>query len=234
MKRLLSASALLFALGLSASAFAQVPYVAGDWPQWRGPNRDGISLDKGLLKEWPKEGPPVLWKVDSVGVGYSSLAIKGDRIYTQGDIDGVEHILCLDAKDGKTLWKVQPGPVAAILTTRLDNEVKQLDKNKDGKIDELEAMSRFGWDWNKYDKPGNAELEVIAAKRSAALFQQLDKDTDGKLVFAEAGNVLRDTFERIDTADKDADAKAIAEARTAAHLKDLDKDGDGRSPLWAH
>lgn len=228
MKRLLSVSAFLFALGLSASAFAQVPYVAGDWPQWRGPNRDGISLDKGLLKEWPKEGPPVLWQVDTVGVGYSSLAVKGDRIYTQGDIDGVEHILCLDAKDGKTLWKVQPAPLAAILTTRLDNEVKQLDKNKDGKIDELEAISRFGWDWNKYDKAGNAELELVAAKRSTAIFQQLDKDADGKLTYAEAGNVFRDTFERIDTAEKGADEKAIAEARTAANVKELDKDGDGR------
>lgn len=229
MNRLAASSFALLTLGFSlAQALAQVPYVSGDWPQWRGPNRDGISLDKGLLKDWPKDGPPLLWQVDTVGVGYSSLALKAGRIYTQGDIDGVEHIICLDAKDGKTLWQVQPAPVAAILTTKLENEVKQLDKNKDGKIDELEAIARFGWDWNKYDKPAGGDLEAIAAKRSAALFQALDKDNDGQLTFAEAGNVFRDTFERIDTQDKGADEKAIAAARTASHLKELDKDGDGR------
>lgn len=242
MKRLLSASFISFVLGLCAAASAQVPYVAGDWPQWRGPNRDGISLDKGLLKEWPKDGPSLLWQVDTVGAGYSSLALKDGRIYTQGDVDGVEHILCLDGKDGKTLWKVQPGPVAALLTTKLDNEVKQLDKNKDGKIDELEAIARFGWDWNKYDKPAGGELEALAAKRTAALFTALDKDADGKLTHAEAGNILRDAFERVDTQDKSADEKALAAARTAVHLKELDKDADERlskteikgSPLERH
>jgi outer membrane protein assembly factor BamB len=226
MKRILFAS---LALALSAAtAIAQVPYAAGDWPQWRGPNRDGISLDKGLLKEWPKEGPPLLWQVDTVGAGYSSLALKDGRIYTQGDVDGVEHILCLDAKDGRTLWKVQPAPVAALLTTKLENEVKQLDKNKDGKIDELEAISRFGWDWNKYDKTAGGELEALAAKRTGELFKALDKDADGKLTYSEAGNVLRDAFERADTQDKTADEKAIAASRTASYLKDLDKDGDER------
>src|SRR5688572_16943772 len=91
----------------AAVAAAQVPFNADDWPQWRGPNRDGISLDKGLLKEWPKEGPPMAWQVDSVGVAYSSIAVKDGRIFTQGDLDGVEHIICLDAKDGRTLWAVQ-------------------------------------------------------------------------------------------------------------------------------
>ena len=50
-------------------------YGQENWPQWRGPNRDGISPDKGLLKEWPPEGPSVLWQVDTVGVGYSSIAV---------------------------------------------------------------------------------------------------------------------------------------------------------------
>src|SRR5690349_12208473 len=71
---------------------------AADWPQWRGPNRDGCSTETGLLKQWPDGGPKVLWQVNSVGVGYSSVAIQGDRIFTQGDLDGVEHIICLNAK----------------------------------------------------------------------------------------------------------------------------------------
>ena len=98
-----------------AECSAQVPSKVGDWPQWRGPNRDGISLDKGLLKEWPTDGPKVVWQVDSVGVGYSSLAVKDGKIVTQGDIDGVEHIIALDATDGRTLWSVQPAPVVSLL-----------------------------------------------------------------------------------------------------------------------
>jgi outer membrane protein assembly factor BamB len=217
------------AFGLLVSAVvAQVPYEAGDWPQWRGPNRNGISLDKGLLKDWPAEGPPVVWKVDTVGVGYSSLAVKGDRIYTQGDIDGVEHIICLDAKDGRTLWQVQPAPIASLLTTKIDNDLKQLDKNMDGKVDELEAITRFGWDWNRYNKPTDGDLETIAQKRAAGLFQQLDKDGDGKLSYAEAGNLLRETFERIDALEPGVDPAALAKSRAAAYIRDLDKDGDGR------
>ena len=55
-----------------------------DWPQWRGPNRDGISQEKGLLKEWPKEGPKLLWKFEEAGSGYSTPAVVGDRVYLLG------------------------------------------------------------------------------------------------------------------------------------------------------
>jgi hypothetical protein len=61
---------------LVTEGVAQVPSKPGDWPQWRGPNRDGISLDTGLLKEWPSDGPPVLWQENSVGIGYSSISVK--------------------------------------------------------------------------------------------------------------------------------------------------------------
>ena len=209
-----------------AEGVAQVPSKPGDWPQWRGPNRDGISLDSGLLKEWPTDGPKVVWQVDSVGVGYSSIAVKEGRIFTLGDLDGVEHIIAIDANDGRTVWSVQPAPVVSLLETRIASDLKQLDHNGDGRVSELEALGRFGWDWNKYDKPSGDALEAVADRRSAALFQELDKDTDGKLLFSESGNLLRDTFERIDTPDATADATALAEQRTAAYLKVLDKDDD--------
>ncbi|HYG83133.1 MAG TPA: hypothetical protein VD861_22235, partial [Pyrinomonadaceae bacterium] len=47
----------------------------GEWPQWRGANRDGISQETGLLKEWPESGPPLAWKAAGAGRGYSSLAV---------------------------------------------------------------------------------------------------------------------------------------------------------------
>jgi outer membrane protein assembly factor BamB len=81
---------------------------AADWPQWRGPKREGVSEEKSLLKEWPKEGPKVVWKVDNVGVGYASLAVVGGHVYTQGTIDGLEQVIALNEKDGSLLWKTAP------------------------------------------------------------------------------------------------------------------------------
>lgn len=216
---------------LVASAEAQVPAKPGDWPQWRGPNRDGISLDQGLLQEWPSEGPKVAWRVDTVGVGYSSLAVKDGRVYTLGDVNGVEQIIALDAMDGHALWSVQPAPLVGQLDIRVTEELKQLDRNQDGTVSESEALARFGWDWNKYNQPSQAaldDLEPVAQQRTAALIAELDKDGDGNLSFAEAGSLFRDVFERMDAADEKADAATLAQLRVAAYFKELDKDQDGK------
>jgi outer membrane protein assembly factor BamB len=78
---------------------------ADDWPCWRGPNRDGKSPDTGLLKEWPKEGPELLWHADGLGEGYSTVAVSGGFIYTTGDIEGDLLLSALDM-NGKHVWKV--------------------------------------------------------------------------------------------------------------------------------
>ena len=206
---------------------AQVPAKVGDWPQWRGANRDGISQETGLLRDWLADGPKVAWQIDTVGVGYSSLALKDGRIFTQGDLDGVEHVIALDATDGKTLWAVQPGPVKSLLAERLANEMKQLDRNKDGIVDELEALQRFGWDFNRFDKPAAGDVDARAKSRASALFAKLDQDVDGRLTYAEAGNAFRDRFEQIDSEDKQADAAKLAAARASQLVTALDKDADG-------
>lgn len=219
----------LFALLLAnvENCLAQVPSKAGEWPQWRGPNRDGISLDTGLLKTWPEGGPKVLWQVDSVGVGYSSIAIKDGRLFTQGDLHGVEHIIALDVASGKTLWAIQPAPVVSLLNAKVESDLKQLDKDKDGVVSEFEALQRFGWEWNKFNNPiKDGDAEKIADGRSTALLKSLDKNEDGAIDFDEAGNALRNDFQRVDQEDRDADARAIAEKRTIAFLTALDKDGD--------
>jgi outer membrane protein assembly factor BamB len=196
-----------------------------DWPQWRGPSRDGNSPAKGLLKEWPEEGPPVAWQVDGAGVGYASLAVNDGRIYTQGDLDGIEQVICLDLRDGSTLWAVQPAQVAEELAKRVDTEFEKIDKNGDGRLDELEALARFGWDWNKHNQASPEGDGTHTKQRSAALFSALDKDEDGKLAFDEAGESLRDGFDKADAEDKSADAAELAENRTASYMQ-LDKDGD--------
>lgn len=64
---------------------ADVPASKNDWPSWRGPKRDAISTEKGLLTEWPEDGPEVLWTTKDLGRGFASIAISGARIYTMGD-----------------------------------------------------------------------------------------------------------------------------------------------------
>jgi hypothetical protein len=90
---------------------------AADWPQWRGSERNAISQEKGLLKEWPKDGPPLVWssKVvgqgSSVGRGYSSLAIAGGKIVTMGDQAKDQcYVYCLDEASGKQLWATPIAP----------------------------------------------------------------------------------------------------------------------------
>jgi outer membrane protein assembly factor BamB len=94
---------------------ADNPSAIANWPQWRGPNRDGMSTDTGLLPQWPKGGPRLLWEAKGAGRGYSSVAISGGRIYTMGDqpstaSDADEYLLCFDEATGKQLWKARLGP----------------------------------------------------------------------------------------------------------------------------
>jgi outer membrane protein assembly factor BamB len=83
-----------------------------DWPQWRGPERDGISQESGLLKQWPKEGPKLLWQVNDIGDGYSTPSVVGTRIYLMGN-RGMENefVQALSTQDGKPLWTTRVGNV---------------------------------------------------------------------------------------------------------------------------
>jgi len=82
---------------------------AGDWPQWRGAQRDGRSSDTGLLQEWPEGGPKLAWKANGLGKGYSGIAVVGDRLYTLGDLSGSSSLLALNADGGKVLWTAKVG-----------------------------------------------------------------------------------------------------------------------------
>jgi outer membrane protein assembly factor BamB len=81
------------------------PIAKSEWPGWRGPQRDGKSPDTGLLKEWPPAGPPLLWQVNDLGKGYSSVAVAGGMVYTTGDMNGELVVRALDM-NGKTQWTV--------------------------------------------------------------------------------------------------------------------------------
>jgi outer membrane protein assembly factor BamB len=86
--------------------------LADDYPQWRGPHRDGTSKETGLLKQWPEQGPKLLWEVKEIGSGYSTPAIVGERIYVLAN-DGLENefVQALAVGDGKRIWSVRLGKV---------------------------------------------------------------------------------------------------------------------------
>ncbi|MBD3183637.1 PQQ-binding-like beta-propeller repeat protein [Candidatus Poribacteria bacterium] len=77
---------------------------ADDWPQWRGPDRNGVSNETGWSAYWSESGPEELWRL-SVGTGYSSVIVVDNRLYTMGNIDKQDIIYCLDATTGKEIWK---------------------------------------------------------------------------------------------------------------------------------
>ncbi len=96
-----------------ANSFALILLVtqteALDWPQWRGPERSGVSAETGILQTWPDGGPKLLWEGGAVGEGFSSLAITRGKIYTMGDKDGSSHLFALDQNGGRVLWSVKVG-----------------------------------------------------------------------------------------------------------------------------
>jgi outer membrane protein assembly factor BamB len=103
---------LAVAIGLTTVLAAQSG-PAGDWPQWQGPNRDNLSKETGLLKEWPASGPPQVWSVSSVGEGYGSLAIKDDRIFVQGSDSRRSIVYALNRADGRGVWSKALGPAGS-------------------------------------------------------------------------------------------------------------------------
>lgn len=104
-------SVLLAVVCLLIVAAADSVSLAHDWPNWRGPNRDAICRETGLLKSWPPQGPKLLWKAVGLGQGYSGPAIVGNVLYTMGNLDGKERVLALDTNTGRRLWSVAIGPV---------------------------------------------------------------------------------------------------------------------------
>lgn len=212
-----------FLLILGSPALVASP---GIWPQWRGPNRTDLSTEKGLLTEWPKDGPKVLWKTENVGVGYSTLAIADGRIITQGDLDGVEHIIALSEKDGSLLWAAQPRPVIEALEKKINADFARMDRNQDGQLDDIEAMSGLGSRFVGADESDDsADAAKLAGERTARFMKQLDKNGDGQLKDNEIPAALIREMGRIDQA-KRGNVQALAASRADAALNASDKDGD--------
>ena len=100
--------AFLAILCMGVPVLAAESGTVGDWPCWLGPNHDGKSTEKGLLKEWPKDGPKLLWKATGIGKGYSSVTVVGGKVYITGEDKDKGYLSAFDL-EGKQLWKVECG-----------------------------------------------------------------------------------------------------------------------------
>jgi outer membrane protein assembly factor BamB len=116
--RLLPLAAGVFAVAAAAPsrsapplpAVPEVPVIQAatpgqfDWPQWRGPNRDGKSAETGLLRSWPKDGPPKQWTVTGLGTGFGTPSVAAGMIFVMGTRDGKDGVFGLQESDGKEVW----------------------------------------------------------------------------------------------------------------------------------
>ncbi len=110
MKSLITNCGLLLLGGtLSLSLVSNVLAAPGDWPEFRGPKRDGISTETGLLKQWPAGGPLLAWKATGLGDGYSGVAVVGNRIFTAGDKGDASFVVALNRADGAPVWTAKLG-----------------------------------------------------------------------------------------------------------------------------
>jgi outer membrane protein assembly factor BamB len=110
---------------------------ADDWPQWRGPNRDNVSTETGLSKEWPEQGPPLLFQIEGLGQGIAPAAIVGDRGYAISEFDGYDYVVAFDANTGEQVW-IAPIGVPSKATTNISHLMRWLSQRMpnvhDGKV----------------------------------------------------------------------------------------------------
>jgi outer membrane protein assembly factor BamB len=96
-------------LAVAASGWAMAA-MADDWPQWQGPDRNAIAKERGLLQEWPKEGPPLAWKIKGLGGGPSTPSVAAGRIFGMSHRGPDEVVWAISETDGKALWVTRLGP----------------------------------------------------------------------------------------------------------------------------
>jgi len=132
---------------------------AEDWPQFRGPNRDDVSKETGLLKSWPQDGPPLAWQVKGLGSGYAGVSVVGDRIYTLGAHGEVSKVLVLQRDNGKVVWSAEVGPAGGDVgcTPAVDGDRVYTLTGKEGDIVCLQSKDgRRVWHRNLLKEFGGA------------------------------------------------------------------------------
>jgi len=104
LRRMMKSYVHLLVLGLSMFVIVCTTTHAADWPNYRGPNHNGISSETDWSANWPEAGPKVLWKA-AIGTGFASMAVSDGKVYATGNIDDKDFLYCFDAATGKEIWK---------------------------------------------------------------------------------------------------------------------------------
>ena len=107
-KKTIAVGAPLLVWSISYSGADPSIDVTEDWPQWRGPNRDGVSQTAHLDRKWPESGPKEVWR-QPIGEGFSGISIAKSLAYTMYSSGGSEFVVCLNALDGSEIWKMRSG-----------------------------------------------------------------------------------------------------------------------------
>ena len=198
---------MLGAMLAAALGTAQTP-PAAEWSQWRGANRDGISAETGLLKDWPANGPPLAWQTTGAGAGFSSFSTSGGRLYTIGARDDVEYVMAFDRATGKKLWETPNGrrfrneqgdgprstPTtdgSVIYAFGGSGELSSLDAESGRKIWSLNAVQQLGGVtpyWGYSESPlivGDRIVLGVGGRRSSIV--AVNK-ADGKVLWQQPGD----------------------------------------------
>ena len=195
-------------MALSLSSLGNL--FANDWYQWRGPNRDGIAKETGLLDQWPEEGPAIAYRTKGLGSGMASVANHSGLLYTIGNIDGQTTLECINAGDGAAVWKTPftADKGAANGTPTIDPEtglvyamsfdgVMVCCDAKTGKVawkksfpGEFSGKMESGWGYsesplidgdNLVCTPGASKAMVVALKKKSGQLVWAGKAPEGKL-----------------------------------------------------
>lgn len=187
-----------FRLACTLSLLVPGLVAAADWPQWRGPERNGISRETGLLANWPASGPRLIWKTQGTGEGYSSMAVVGNRLYTLGQKGSEQFVVAFDIDDGEQLWKTDvgrsysnnrgngPRGTPTIEGKRLyavggDGTVVCLDTDTGKRIWQVNMVERFGGgvpNWGYSESPlVMGDRLIVTPGGSGASVVALDKAT---------------------------------------------------------
>jgi len=172
-----------------SAAMAAEPF----WPQFHGPNRDNMSTEKGLLKQWPEGGPERLWTNDQIGHGFTSVSIAEGRIYIAGNLEGKTVITAMDL-DGKILWQTPNGkswedPVPGARATPTIDGDRLYHESPHGDVVCLEAKTgKKVWGLNILEKFGSENLRW-------AVSESLVIDGD-RLVVSPGGPVAMATLDK--------------------------------------
>jgi outer membrane protein assembly factor BamB len=199
-----------------ANDLALAEALHGNWSRWRGPNNDGVSLEKSLLDSWPADGPPLEWKASGLGGGYSSVSVVDGKIYSMGSKGGTT-ITCRSTKDGSEIWTTKIGGGGdPNCTPTVDGDLV-FGVSKDGDLaccrtsdGELVWSKNFGRDfggkmhsgWGYSESPlVDGELLICTPGANDAMLAALNKNT---------GEVVWKTKMPADTGKKGGDGAAYA------------------------